>query len=1089
MQPGNFQFLNDTFSQFYPQAHKAESYLQTDAEVCAIFCRKALEEMVYWMFETDRALETIDESVDNLNSLIHKPNFKRLIGSNLFTDINAVRRTGNLAVHDKTKKVSAKDAYTCIINLHAFAQWLASYYSGTIYNEPFSVNKIGIAVNEITASLAEIPVAPQNITQTASGLEYHSPSEALTRELYIDILLKEAGWLIGTANTKAEYQLKHSKSGLDKADYVLFGDDGKALAVVEAKKTTADGRDKGLGQAVRYADAIEKEFGKRPIIFASNGFEHFIWDDTHYPYREVQGFYSKEDLETLINRRIIEKPLNEQAVNPEIAGRYYQIEAIQRAKEQLDKGNRDLLFIMATGSGKTRTAAALVEVLTKTNKVKRILFLADRNPLVSQAKNAFNDYLPQLTSVNLTKDKTSDNVRMVFSTYQTMINCIDAEFKDDRRLFTVGYFDLVIFDEVHRSIYQKYKAIFNYFDAIRLGLTATPKAETHKDTYELFKLETGIPTFSYELNKAVADQFLRPPLSMKVPLKFPRQGIKYADLSEEDKLEYEETFASREEEMPEEIDSSALNDWLFNENTVNQVLRLLMDSGLKVNNGDTVGKTIIFAKNQAHARFIDMCFNKLYPQLKSKFLQVITHSSDKPEDAIDLFKVAGKFPQIAVSVDMLDTGIDVPEILNLVFFKSVKSSAKYWQMIGRGTRLCPDVFGIGKHKENFYIFDYCGNLEFFGDNPKGIEPGAVISLTQRVFLLKIQLAVSLEKLAADDDLDAFRQTILDELHQEVTSLDRESFVNRPHLRLIEHFSDRTYWNNLPEDKVRSLEKNILGLLINGDPDFDARRFDIVCYRLMQAYLSEDSSLPKLINIIKSTAAGLLKQTTIPQVAAKRVLLKELINDTYWQNLDINRINTIREEIRALVKFIEKEKQLPVYTNLSDELTGEIEFLDILDNYRAADPYPERVASFVRKHTNYVVINKIKNNQPISTDELDHLKKLLFEEDPDASSHLDEVLNGSDFTVFIRSIIGLEAQAAKALFAEFINRPNITAEQMVFINALIDFLTKNGTINRSMLFERPFTDINQNGVSGVFEDDDARLIIKIIDGFNQQSNIA
>ena len=626
-QEGNFYFLTDTFAPFYKTARKAETFLQQDEEACAIFCRKALEEMVIWLFETDRQLESIhpDEEA-TLSILMHKPGFIRLVGQNLFTDINIIRKAGNLAVHvDHKRKITAKDAYICLLNLHAFAQWLASYYGETVYRDPFSASKIQKAeVSAPVLALAQLPLAPANISTTPEGLTYHSPSEKLTRELYIDILLKEAGWTIGDGSTVIEYNLKHSANGADKADYVLLGKDGKPLAVVEAKKTSVDGKDKGLGQAKRYADALEKEFGRRPIIFVSNGFEHYIWDDTNYPYRQVQGFYSREDLETLINRRVLEKPLSGQPIDTEIAGRYYQIEAIQRAKEALDDHKRDLLFIMATGSGKTRTAAALVDVLTKTNKVKRILFLADRTPLVSQAKGSFNDYLPQLTSVNLTKDKTSDQVRMVFSTYQTMINQIDEQFEGNRRMFTVGYFDLVIFDEVHRSIYQKYKAIFNYFDAIRLGLTATPKAETQRDTYELFHCETGVPTFSYELDQAVKDGFLTPPIALKVPLKFPREGIKYAELSEEDKRKYEETFAENSEYIPEEIDSSALNEWLFNSGTVNKVLQLLMDGGFKINNGDTIGKTIIFARNQRHARFIEECFNKMYPMLKGHFLQVVT---------------------------------------------------------------------------------------------------------------------------------------------------------------------------------------------------------------------------------------------------------------------------------------------------------------------------------------------------------------------------------------------------------------------------------------------------------------------------------
>ena len=836
-----------------------------------------------------------------------------------------------MAVHVNQvhKKVSVKEAFTCIINLHSFAQWLASYYGDTVFTDTFSAEQIDHQPKpEIKLLETEVSTVA-NITQTESGIVYHSPSESLTRQLYIDILLKEAGWIVGTAQTVAEYQLKYSSNGLDRADYVLFGSDGKALAVVEAKKTTVDGRDKGLNKAKRYADALEQEFGRRPIIFVSNGFEHYIWDDLNYPYREVQGFYSKEDLETLINRRLLETPLAEQAVNREIAGRAFQIEAIQRAKEALNSGRRDLLFIMATGSGKTRTAAALVDVLTKASKVKRILFLADRNALVKQAKDNFNNYLPQLTSVNLTKDKTSDQVRMVFSTYQTLINCIDTELEGDKRLFTIGYFDLVIFDEVHRSIYQKYKAIFNYFDAIRLGLTATPKAETQKDTYELFHLEPGNPTFAYELNTAVAEGFLTPPTAMIVPLKFPRQGIKYAELSEEDKQKYEEEFAAYADEMPDEIDSSALNDWLFNENTVNKVLQLLMDSGLKVNSGDTVGKSIIFAKNQSHARFIKDCFNKLYPHEKGHFLQVVTHSSDQPEKAIDDFKITEKKPQIVVSVDMLDTGIDVPDILNLVFFKAVKSSSKYWQMIGRGTRLRPDIFGLGQDKKTFYLFDYCGNIEFFGDHPEGIQPGETLSLTQRVFMLKMQLAATLEKFAADDELNEYRSTILDELHQEITKLSHDSFINRPHLRLIEAFSNRNYWNNLSEDKIRGIYKNLTPLLLNFNTDFDARRFDLLMYRLMDAFLNEENTLSKYITVVKNTASALLKQTSLPQVMAKKELLKTVLNDTFWQNTDVKGLEHVREEMRSIYKFIEKEDPVKRYTNFTDELTGEIEFRDIL----------------------------------------------------------------------------------------------------------------------------------------------------------------
>ncbi len=1087
MQPGNFYFLQSGFPALYAPCRKAEMFFETDAEACAIFCRKALEEMVHWMFETDRQLETIFEEDDNnLNALMYKPGFMRVVGKALLTDITLIRKAGNNAAHANTKKVSVNEAFTCTVNLHAFAQWLAGYYGDTVFNDTFSATLVNENPKPEVVLLQKEVSAEPNIVKTASGIVYHPPSEKLTRQNYIDILLQEAGWNVGSAQTVAEYQLKHSANGLDRADYVLFGNDGKALAVVEAKKATADGRDKGLHQAKRYADALETEFGRRPIIFVSNGFEHFLWDDLNYPYREVQGFYGKEDLERLIHRRLLETPLANQAVNVEIAGRAYQIEAIQRAKEALQDKRRDLLFIMATGSGKTRTAAALVDVLTKASKVKRILFLADRNALVSQAKTAFNNYLPQLTAVNLCEDKTSEQVRMVFSTYQTLINCIDTELDGNKRLFTIGYFDLVIFDEVHRSIYQKYKAIFNYFDAIRLGLTATPKAETQKDTYELFHLEPDNPTFAYELNVAVAEGYLTPPTAMIMPLKFPRQGIKYADLSAADKEAYEAEFEGDSDEMPDEIDSAALNDWLFNENTVNQVLQLLMDKGLRVNSNETVGKTIIFAKNQNHARFIETCFNKLYPQEKSNFLQVVTHKSEQPQTVIDQFKLTDKRPQIVVSVDMLDTGIDVPDILNLVFFKAVKSSSKYWQMVGRGTRLRPDIFGPGQDKTTFYFFDYCGNIEFFGDHPEGIQPSETFSLTQRVFMLKMKLASTLEQFAADDELNDYRSVILDELHSEISKLSPDSFVNRPHLRLIEAFANRNHWNTLTEDKIREVNKNLTPLLLSFNTDFDARRFDAVMYRLIDAFLNAEKTLPKLITVVKNTASALLKQTSLPQVMAKKELLKTVLNDTFWQNTDAKGLDNVREEIRLIYKFLEKDNPAKHYTNFIDELTGEIEIRNILTPLNHLEAYRKKVTSFIRKNANYLVIDKIKHNQPISTDELELIKKLLFAEDPETAEHLDEVLKGQDFMIFIRSIIGLDAKVAKELFADFINRPGISAAQISFIDTLINFLTQNGHIDKNMLFERPFTDLNQQGVLGVFKDDDAVKIISIIDGFNQNS---
>ena len=407
----------------------------------------------------------------------------------------------------------------------------------------------------------------------------------------------------------------------------------------------------------------------RPIIFFTNGLDYYIWDDLNYPERQVSSIYSKKDLEKLIFRRGNKKPLKNVStdIKDEITNRVYQKEAVVRVTEALEKGYRKMLLVMATGSGKTRTAASIVDILTRYNWVKNILFLADRTALVKQAKNSFKEYLPNLSLCNLLDNKDDVESRMIFSTYPTMMNAIDeTKNKDGSRIFTSGYFDLIIVDESHRSIYKKYQAIFDYFDANLLGLTATPKNDIDKNTYRIFDLENDNPTFAYELDQAIEEGYLvhygKP---IDVGLKIVRDGLKYSELSEEEKEEFEETF----DEEKEEISSEEVNKTLFNKETVDLVIKTLMNNGLKVEGGDKLGKTIIFAVNQRHANFIVDRFNKLYPEYKGKFAQAVCHDIKFVDDVIDNFKDKVLYPQIAVSVDMLDTGIDVPEILNLVFLR------------------------------------------------------------------------------------------------------------------------------------------------------------------------------------------------------------------------------------------------------------------------------------------------------------------------------------------------------------------------------------------------------------------------------------
>src|SRR6266568_199857 len=367
----------------------------------------------------------------------------------------------------------------------------------------------------------------------------------------------------------------------------------------------------------------------------------------------------------------------------------------------------------------------------RANWVKRALFLADRVALIRQAVGAFKTHLPASSPVNLIRER-DETGRVYVSSYPTMMGLIN-ELESGRRRFGPGYFDLVVIDEAHRSVYQKYRAIFDYFDSFLVGLTATPKDEVDINTYHLLDLERGVPTDFYDIDQAVEDGFLVPPRGVEVPVKFHREGIDYDRLSDEEKEAWDALEWDDSGNVPKRVEAAALNAWLFNEDTVDKVLAHLMENGLPVAGGDRIGKTIIFAKNQAHAEFIIERFDANYPGYKGAFARAIHHAIAYAQSLIDDFSNPERVPHVAVSVDMLDTGIDIPDVVNLVFFKPVYSKTKFWQMIGRGTSLRPDIFGPGQHKSCFYIFDYCGNFEFFDENPGRPEGRLPASLSKRLF--------------------------------------------------------------------------------------------------------------------------------------------------------------------------------------------------------------------------------------------------------------------------------------------------------------------------------------------------------------------
>ena len=1145
----NFQFLQQEWPSIFKEATEAEQLTLTSPKASAMIARSALEKTVQWLYQNDEELEFPYDT--KLSSLLHEQCFIEIIKPSMFREVNLIRLNGNAAAHGKS--IRHDQSIASIKNLFRFLSFLGLYYSEEELTIPtFTMGLIpdGNEQKETLKALQQLEeqldyrrekdkeerakiesqaaqiellqkqLENQQKVTTKRRLEREKGKdpatsipilipESVTRKLYIDVLLKEAGWEDLTEGKDLEYEVtgmpkSTNPSGIGYVDYVLWGKDGKPLAVVEAKRTMADAR-KGRHQAELYADCLEKMHAQRPVIFYTNGFETFIWDDTFYTDREIQGFYTQDEIQLLIDRRTTRIDLRTFKVDLDIAGRDYQLEAIKRVAENLvvdgKDGNlrgakRESLLVMATGSGKTRTAAAIVDMLTKCNWAKRVLFLADRNALVTQAKNAFKEHLENLSAIDLTKEKEDSNTRLVFSTYPTIINKIDKVKTQDQRFYGVGHFDLIIIDEAHRSVYQKYKAIFDYFDAMIIGLTATPKTEIDRNTYGLFGIEDDNPTFAYELNTAVEHGYLVPPRSISVPLKFQREGIKYAALSDKEKEEYEEKFGDpTNEEAPEEIGSAALNKWLFNTDTVDKVLEHLMNDGIKVSGGDKLGKTIVFAKNHKHAVFIEKRFNLNYPAYGGKFLRVIDNYETKAQNLLEKFTdpFEEQEPQIAVSVDMMDTGVDAPRVVNLVFFKIVRSSSKFWQMIGRGTRLCPDLFGPGVDKKEFMIFDYCQNFEFFDEYPEGADTKNMKPLLQQIFEAKLKVSQLIthlsEKTAEDIEI---RDRYLTELHRTIQNLDEHRFVVRKELKYVTTYSNKTKWLDLSKSDVQEINTHLSHLQppTKGDDEL-ARRFDMLILIYQILLLTGSGDTGKYMSKIFSTAVSLQKKDNIPQVAAHLPLIKEVQTDHYWENINVNKLETLRVSLRDLIKYLETIVQEPIYTNFEDELDydGIVLREPINETYVSLQSYKDRVESYIRKNKNHLTIHKLSHNIPITQPELDVLEKILFTESvAGTKEQFVQQFGEKPLGAFIRSITGLEQATLNEAFADFLQVGNLKADQMTFVKTIISYLSKNGTIDKTMLYEQPFTDINSEGIDKVFNNDDLTKVFRIIDSINHNADV-
>jgi type I restriction enzyme R subunit len=1122
-----FAFLQAEWPDVFESAHKAEGAVYPDPRTACFYARRTLELAVAWMYKHDSALRLPYQ--ENLSALIHEPTFKTTAGEAVFSKVRLINTLGNQAVHSH-RPIQPSDAVTAVRELFHFAYWLARSYARGAKPAPGLVfdtialpkfaplpkqtveqlqklegglrerdEKLSALLADKTALDAELTrlraeVADARKAATAQP-DTHDYSEAETRDAFIDLLLKEAGWQLDQPRDREfEVDGMPNNQGKGFVDYLLWGDDGKPLALVEAKRTRRDAR-VGQQQAKLYADCLEKRFGQRPVIFYSNGYDHWIWDDRQYPPRQVQGFYKKAELELLIQRRSTRKLLAGSEINQNIVERYYQTRSIRRIGEAFERDHdRKALVVMATGAGKTRTVIALCDLLMRCNWAKRVLFLADRVALVNQAVGAFKRFLPDSPPVNLVTEKDAEG-RVYVSTYPTMMGLID-ESQDGQRRFGVGHFDLVIIDEAHRSVFQKYSAIFDYFDSLLVGLTATPKDEVDRNTYKLFDLENGVPTDAYGLDEAVKDGYLVPPKAVSVPLKFQREGIKYADLSDEEKEQWDELEWNEEGGVPDRVEAEAVNKWLFNKDTVDKVLAHLTTHGLTVAGGDRLGKTILFAKNQAHADFIAERFDANYPHFKGEFARVITFKVEYAQSLIDNFSIKDKPPHLALSVDMLDTGIDVPEVVNLVFFKVVRSKTKFWQMLGRGTRLCPDLFGPGKHKEYFQIFDYCGNLEFFGQNPATVDGAAGESLGKRLFKRRLETISELDKklgatalaepaaVFGDPRNEAeLRIAVAGMLHGEVAAMNLDNFVVRPKRRAVEKYAKPEAWMRLSGEALAELSREVAGLPSELEPEpEEAKRFDLLVLNLQLALLRSELGFERLRDQVKALAGLLEEKSAIPMVRAQMELIADVQTDEWWQDVTTPMLERLRRRLRDLVQFIDKQSRKPVYSDFVDQI-GAASSVD-LPGFTAGDGFEKfraKARAFLRAHQDHVAIHKLRMNRALTAADVAELERMLGESEiggPEDISRAKETSHG--LGLFVRSLVGLDREAAKAALGGFLAGKSLGANQIEFVNLIVDHLTEHGVMEAGLLYESPFTDITPRGPEGLFSSAQLSQLMGVLD---------
>lgn len=1116
MKSVNFEFLRPGNELLANLAGLAEAVLHIDPGSALTRLRSFAEELTKAIYK-EELLPRMPQS--SFYDLVKNPVFVDCVNKPLVHQINFLRIQGNDTAHGAEGEL--RNAQLALKTAYQLAMYMAIKYYGTVQaaipefadvQDPTAalaslqktVSSYEKDLNQYQEELQrvmdkleqertrhldkiEAPAKPdqqkrqQQSQKVADSLHW---SEAKTRSLLIDAMLLQAGWDVSNpaqVGQEVEVDFPENVSGKGKADYVLWGDNGQPLAVIEAKKSGNISLQTGREQARMYADGFERMGMQRPVIFYSNGYETFIWDDKQYnTYRPVYGLYSKDSLEYLAYQRQYRIPALEKH-NPElsIADRPYQIEAIKTVAAHFQQQRRKALIIQATGTGKTRVAIALAELLLRTGWAKRVLFLCDRKELRVQTDEAFKQNLPSEPRCVIGEtNKVDQTARVYIATYPGMMNRFAQ--------LDVGFFDLIIADESHRSIYNKYRDLFDYFDALQVGLTATPVRFISRNTFDIFDCETTDPTFEFGLDAAINNEppYLVPFRVRDLTTDFLRDGIHYNDLSDEQRRQLEEDLGE-EEAKRTTIAGKDIGRKIFSEDTDRIILENLINNGIKDATGSLVGKTIIFAQRQDHAEHLEKLFCKLYPQYGAKVCKVIHNAIPHVDTLIKEFKKPGNDFRIAISVDMLDTGIDVPEVVNLVFAKPVKSWVKFWQMIGRGTRLSPNLFGQGKHKAEFLIFDHYGNFDFFEQEYEEPEDKGGKSLLQTTFEARLELAQAALKHNHAAAFDA----AIELLRADINDLPDSSVAVKRELRAVHQLQQGDQLQRF-DAKVQHLLVTTIAPLMSARVlrDKHATALDkliagIEICMVEKASCFEDGKITLLEELDKLAI-------NIQAVRQKDALIAEVRSADFWLNACVDKLERARQELRGIMKY-RKSGDGPLYntpgTRTADSGVQEAEreikiaganeamsyrrrLKDILDGMLAANP----------------TLQKIHKGEPIAEQELNSLTSTILTTHPGVNL---QVLNefygrtASELQLTVRELIGLDVQAIEQHFAQFLHaHPSLTAQQVRFMNLLKSYIAQHGSIVIEKLYDAPFSSISHEGIDGVFTPADVGELVAVLKPF-------